>query len=328
MSKRANPTAIGLFVVLGLALTIIGLIIFSSGRLFRQHQKFILYFNNSLKGLNPGAPVKFRGVTVGSVAQVLIRHNQAFDDYYMPVIIDMDLTLAKSKTDQQVPIGNKARLEQLIQAGFRGKLDTESLLTGVLYVELDIMPRAAPPSFHELKPEYPEIPTVPTDIQQLIANLKEVDVRGLTKKLDGLIERLDTNLAQLNLPEISSGLTNLLGTANRTLANPEVTNSLVALRKTLDNANGLLTKLNERVDPLAQGATNTLYSAQETLTELRTSLRQLNELLQPDAPFRAELALTLNQLNHATRAIADLAEFLERNPNALLTGRKLIKENP
>jgi paraquat-inducible protein B len=328
MSKRANPTAVGLFIVLGVALGMGGLILFSSGRLFSHHQQFILYFNASLKGLSQGAPVKYRGVTIGSVSQVLIRHNQALQDYYMPVIVDIDATLAQSKSDREVPIGNKSRIEELIQEGFRGKLDTESLLTGVLYVELEVLPHAPPPIFHQLKPEYPEIPTVPTEIQQFLANLAQLDLHGLTEKLDRLLARLDTALGQFKVAEINAGMTNLLGTANRVLTTPDLTNSLVALRRTLDNAEALLKRVDSRVDPLADSATNTLAAAQKTLEELHLAVQNLNGLLEPDAPVRTELTAALEQLNNAARAIAELAEFLERNPNALLTGRKLLKNKP
>src|SRR5713101_6067835 len=123
MSKKANPAVIGVFIVVGSGLAVVGLLLFSSQNLFHPHQKDILYFNASLKGLNPGAPVKFRGVTIGSVSEVLIRHNQASDDFSMPVIIKIDKKLAQSKSDEQLEIGSVSKLNKLIQQGFRGGLD-------------------------------------------------------------------------------------------------------------------------------------------------------------------------------------------------------------
>jgi len=76
MSKSSNPTALGLFLAIGFVLGIAGVLIFTSGRLFHPQQKCILYFDASLQGLAPGAAVKFRGVIIGKVEQVLIRHNQ------------------------------------------------------------------------------------------------------------------------------------------------------------------------------------------------------------------------------------------------------------
>src|SRR5258706_9466352 len=152
MSKKANPTAIGLFLAVGVDLGIAGLLLFSSRSRFHPHHKSILYFNASLKGLNPGAPVKFRGVTIGSVVEILIRHNQASDDFSMPVVIAIDKKLAQVKSDELLEIGSQSKLDQLIQNGFRGRLDAESLVTGVLYVSLDIVPNAPPPVFHQLTP--------------------------------------------------------------------------------------------------------------------------------------------------------------------------------
>src|SRR5262245_10505187 len=160
MSKKANPTKIGLFLICGLALGVAGLVIFSSRSLFHPRQKEILYFDSSLKGLNPGAPVKFRGVTVGSVVELLIRHNQASNDFSMPVLIAIDKKVVQTKSDVSLQVGTQARMDFLIQRGFRARLDAESLVTGLLYVDLAIVSNAPPPEFHQITPEYQEIPTM------------------------------------------------------------------------------------------------------------------------------------------------------------------------
>src|SRR5258706_16332618 len=152
MSKKANPTSIGLFLAVGVALSIAGLLLFSSRSLFHPQQKSILYFNASLKGLNPGAPVKFRGVTIGSVVEILIRHNQASNDFSMPVVIAIDKKLAQTKSDELLRFGDQSNVDRLIAEGFRGRLESESLVTGVLYVGLEILPNATAPVFHQLKP--------------------------------------------------------------------------------------------------------------------------------------------------------------------------------
>src|SRR5262245_51307966 len=102
MTKKPNPTAIGLFLISGMALGITGVLLFASRGLLHPHQKEILYFNASLKGLNAGAPVKFRGVTVGSVVEVLIRRNQASNDFSMPVLISLDKKLIQAKSDESL----------------------------------------------------------------------------------------------------------------------------------------------------------------------------------------------------------------------------------
>jgi paraquat-inducible protein B len=315
-----------LFLVIGLALGMAGVLIFSSGNLFHPQQKCILYFDGSLKGLDPGAPVKFRGVTIGKVDQVLIRHNQARDDYSMPVIIAVDKKVVQTKSDENLQIGNQARMNENIRRGFRGRLDAESLVTGVLYVSLDMVPDAPPPVFHQLRPEYSETPTMPSQVQQLLANLEHFDLPGISTKLTAVLARLDTSLGHLDFPQINAGVTNLLGAANQLLASPDLTNSVQAARRALDHVQSLLARIEGRVDPLADNLTNTLFEAQKTLADVRRGAQNLSELLGPDNSFGSDLTQALEQLGNAGRAVADLAEFLQRNPNALLAGRKKPKE--
>lgn len=324
--KTANATALGLFVVIGLAFVVGGVVLFSSGRLFRPEQRYILYFDGSLTGLNPGAPVKFRGVTVGRVEEVLIRHNQAGDDFVMPVIIAVDKKLAQSKSDTNLQIGDQDRVNILISRGFRGRLEAESLVTGVLYVGLDFVRDAPPPVFHQIRPQYQEIPTLPSSVQQLLTSLEHLDLPRLSTNLNTLLANADDKVRELDILHINSGLTNLLGSANQFVTAPDLTNAVRSVRLALDDAQTLLKRIDGRVDPLADNVNRTLADAQKTLGNLRGAIQNLSDMLGPDDALRSDLAQALEQLGNASRAVADLAEFLQRNPNALLMGRKRPKE--
>jgi paraquat-inducible protein B len=325
MSKKANPTLIGLFFVVGFALTITGLLLFSSRSLFHPQVTFILYFEDSLKGLEPGAPVKFRGVTIGSVVEVLIRHNQPSNDHSMPVIIAIDKEMAQSKSDEELQF-DKTRLNQLVTVGYRARLEAESLVTGVLYVALDFVPNAPPPEFHQLSHEYEEIPTLPTDVQKLLAALAHFDIAGLSDKLNSVLNRLDTSLSELNVRDINAGVTNLLTSANRMVASADLSGSLASLNRTLDQARALLKRIDDHVDSLADSATNTLGDARKTFADLRVAIQNVSGLLSTDSTIPSDLRQALQELGNAGRAVADLAEFLERNPNSLLVGKKRAKE--
>lgn len=328
MSQKANPTTIGVFIVAGVVLAVAALITFSSGRWFSKQERFMLYFDGSLKGLNPGAPVKLQGVTIGSVVEVLISHNQRTNDFAMPVIIEVNQNLLGAKTDRFVDIASPATFESFVKKGLRGRLDAESLVTGVLYVELEIMRNAPVPVFHQLMPEYPEIPTVPSTIQELLSNLASFDLPGLSEKLNRLLDRLDKTLGELDVRQLSSGLTNLLDSLDRLVNAPDLTNSLAGLRLTLEDTRAMIHKLDGRVDPIADGMTNTLHQAQQTLAELRRGVEGLSGLVAPNAPLQSQLNATLDDLGTAARAITDLAEFLKRHPNALITGRKTAPAKP
>jgi paraquat-inducible protein B len=327
VSKKANPAAVGSFLVVGLVLGLAGVLLFSTGGLFHRRAKYILYFNGSLKGLDPGAPVKFRGVTVGKVEEVLVHHNQASNDFAMPVIISIDTKLAQLKSDEQLQF-DRERLDYLIEHGFRGRLDSESLVTGILYIGLEFMPDPPSPTFHQLKPEYLEFPTIQSQVQKLLANLDRLDMGSLSDSLNKLLGRMDTSFSQLNMAEINTGITNLLGSANRLVTTPDVTNSIAALRTTLAQAGALLQRIDSRVDPLADSVSDTLHDASKTMAGLRMAVGNASDLLSPDSAFRPNVVQALEQLANASRSVAELADFLKRNPNTLLTGRKPLKEQP
>ena len=318
MSKKANPTVIGVFIVAGLVLGGIGLIVFSSGNLFSKKQKFILYFDGSMKGMSPGAPVQYNGVTIGSVLDVYITHNQAPNDQSMPVVIQIDQSLLQTKTDRMIDLSSEEKLKEMVAKGLRGRLDTASFITGVLMVQLELVTNAPPPVYHQVGKEYHEIPTASTNIQMLLANLAKLDIQGIADKLDSILARLDTKLGEIDVRAMNAGVTNLLASLNRVVGSPELTNSLASLHRTLDDFDSLA----KRID------TNTLVQVQATLADLRLAVQGVSTMVAPDAPVQTELAGALDQLDNAARSIAELADFLKRNPNALITGRTPPKEKP
>ncbi|MCW5559027.1 MAG: MCE family protein, partial [Verrucomicrobiae bacterium] len=117
MNVKANPTLIGVFIVSAIALGVIGLMTFTSDRFFTQQEKLILYFDASMKGLHEGAPVKWRGVTIGSVAEVLIRHNQASNDFVNPVIIQINPEILRRKSDEVMNLDDPTFLKRRIEKG-------------------------------------------------------------------------------------------------------------------------------------------------------------------------------------------------------------------
>jgi paraquat-inducible protein B len=334
MSQKINTTSIGLFIVTGVALGVAGLMLFSSSKLFSKTHEVIVYFDESLNGLNEGAPVKFRGVTIGSVKRVMVRFNQATNDFAMPVILEIEEFLVRERLGDAAgelfytnAIDDHSK-ENRIKQGLRASLQTESLVTGVLYVDIRINPKAPPPVLHQLEKIYLELPTEPTQVQELFNNLARLDIYGLQTNLNGLITRLDTAVGRLKMGEINDGVTNLLASINRLVTNPDLTNGLAALRPTLDQYRELGARVSSRVDPLADSVTNSLAEASRTLAQLRGAGENLRTMLAPDSPVRNDLDLALEQLAGAAQSISSLVEFLKQHPNALITGRELPRKQP
>jgi paraquat-inducible protein B len=312
MSKKANPTFIGLFIIIGLALGVIGLLLFSSSKLFSPSVECVLYFNDSLNGLSEGAPVKYRGVTIGSVKRVMIRFNQATNDYAMPVIIELEKKLMEQRLGEPVEVFTKHSLRERVERGMRASLQAESLVTGVLYIEVRPNPNAPPPVYHQLVKRYPELPTEPTQIQQLMSNLASLDIKGIETNLIALITQLDTAVGNLHLAEVGRNLTN----------------DLASVRATLDEYRLLGEKLNRGIDPLLDTVTNSLVEAGRALVQIRGAAENLRTIIRPDSPLSNDLDQALQQLAAATQSLSVLLDFLKENPNALITGRQILEKKP
>jgi paraquat-inducible protein B len=206
--KRISPTAIGAFVVASFAILLIAVAVVGSGRIFARPVRFICMFPGSLNGLKVGAPVKVRGVQIGSVAAIKLRLlpsegqiRPGVKEFRLPVIIELDRStlLAKGATGEAL---GTTGYEQLIRQGMRAQLNVESLLTGLLYVDLDVHPGSQPDFVLEPGGEYREIPTVPTDLAQI--------QQRLTKALDAF-EKIDFDGLVRSIIEASNSIKSLTG---------------------------------------------------------------------------------------------------------------------
>jgi len=329
MSKKINTTSIGLFIVVGTALGVIGLLLLSSSKLFSRTDEMIVYFDDSLNGLNEGAPVKYRGVTIGHVKRVMIRFNQATDDFALPVILEVEQNLLRKRLgDESVDVFTRGAVERSVRNGLRASLQTNSLVTGVLFVGLDFQPHAPPPLFHQLRTIYAEVPSVPTDVQQLMNNLASLDLKSIEKNLNALLINLNTSVSSLHLAEIHDDITKVLGSVDRLVSSPDIKNDLIAMHRTLNQYRLLGERLNNRVDPLADDVTKTLAEADRALVQVRGAAQNVRIQLAPDAPLPNDLDQTLRQLSGAVQSLSALIDFLRQHPNALITGRERVEKKP
>ena len=322
MSQKPNPTSIGLFIVIGAALGVTGLLLFSSSKMFTKTRDIVVYFNQSLNGLNVGAPVKYRGVTIGSVKRVMIFWNQATNDFAMPVLLELEEKLIKERVGTPIETFTDNALAQRINQGMRASLQAESLVTGVLYVEMRLNPNAPPPVFHQLKPTFKELPAEQTQIQQLMENLGSLDIKGISTNINAVIVRLDMVLESMRMGEMSAAVTNTLRSIEHLVSSPDITNTLASVRATLDQYKALGEKLTGRVDPLADSVTNSLAEANHTLAQLRGTAENVRSMLRPDAPLQHDLDQLLRQLAGTAQSVSTLMQFLQQHPNALITGRE------
>ena len=251
----------------------------------QEVHSYILYFDESLRGLAPGAQVDFRGIPLGEVKSVSIEYDRTEKAVRFPVEIDIYPERMRSRYRVGAPEMSamerdpQALLDRMVARGFRAQLKSANLLTGQLYVALDFFPKA-PKTKIDWSKKPVELPTAPgalEDIQQTIGNIASklekvpfdtlgADASRALKSLDAALKSADSTLKQVDSSVV-----------------PELRGTLEQARKTLENA--------ERT-------------------------------LSSDAPVQTDLRDTLNEVSRAARTLQDLADYLSRHPESLLRGKK------
>jgi paraquat-inducible protein B len=192
--NKANPTVIGAFVVGAIALIVIGLLVFGGANWFAKRNTFIAYFPGSVKGLRVGAPVDFRGVNIGQVTDIRVAFNPNDITARIPVVLQLDPSRIDVAGMQRVR-SDQEQVKGLIKAGFRAQLQSQSLLTGLLFINLDFEPDT-PVRLVGGKQPYPEIPTIPSGLEQLQATAGDIAAQlpGLIAKLNDILGNVSTQL--------------------------------------------------------------------------------------------------------------------------------------
>ena len=336
MSNRSNPAVIGAFVLGAIALLVIATIIFGGSELFSPKRHLVTYFDGSVKGLRVGSNVLFRGVRIGYVTNIEAVTDPDVDRFAIPVtfqILPESFTVisAEGKPVSFLGTRQRERIDGLIKRGLRAKLETESFVTGQLLIQLDFYP-ALPAVFRGVKPRYQEIPSVPSDIQQVLERLERF-AKAMSEKVDSdqLIADFQGILTGLNhltnSPDLKAALAGLNKLANSpdTQALPadlrRATNSLTA---TLDETRQAVAKL----DPLASDTRQALVSLNTALERTAGVLQETEVLLSQEGAAKVELGRTLMEVQRAARSLRTLTDYLALQPEALIRGKPDQEESP
>ncbi len=181
MSKPANKTLIGAFVIGAIALLVIAVLIFGSGKILKKTYPAVVFFDGSIKGLSEGAPVIFKGVKIGSVTNIRLIFDPADDSLRIPVIIELEPEkIERTDIAERQPVEG---LKLLIERGLRAQLQMQSIVTGQLMIALDFFPDKPAKHVSFLK-EYLEIPSVPTAFEELTKTIQDLPIKEIVKKLN------------------------------------------------------------------------------------------------------------------------------------------------
>ena len=348
MSKAISPTAIGGFTIGALALLIMGILIFGGGQFFNKNKaKYVIFFDSSLNGLEVGAPVKMQGVKIGSVKEIVLQIHSQSGKVYKPVVVEIEGNNfvdmeGKQYVDESASIEQQIKdREKLVATGFRARLEMQSLLTGLLYVDFDRhqdeLVVYTGLNYNDLL----ELPAVPTTVDQLRSTISEIIKRVDKLPLENII--IDTAATMSELRKL--------------LESDEIKQSQVAMAKTLNETEKAVAILNRHLDHLLKDTHQTIQSTQSLIKDSRTTVQDVHKELRPlfitanKALNEATLTLeqsrgtlaginttlkgfddtlgpessfndTLQTLNKTARSVKDLSDYLERHPESLLSGKE------
>ena len=354
MGSKINPTTIGAFVVGAIVLLIAGGLLFGGGKFFQEKLPYVLFFDSSVEGLNVGAPVVFRGVQVGQVTAIsAIADPQTFD---VRIKVQIELVRGGIKVGEE---GQRFQdqhqgVQGLIQKGARATLRMQSFVTGLLYVAVDFFPDTSI-RLLGLDPTVPELPTIPSDMDQLkstlqqgMAELKKLPLEAVVaevlmvlKRANTLLETPELTQALVTLSTVMTDARQLLTTADTQVGalGPKLAGTAEIAAKTLLDAQRLLRDVDGQVAPLAGSAKETLTSAKEALTAARSTLGQVQKSLgtlteaatpvlkQADKTFIGTAALT-GPDSAVLRDLAQTLKAFEEAARALRTLANMLERNP
>jgi paraquat-inducible protein B len=319
MAKRVSPAVIGAFVVGSFAVLVTALVVVGAGQLFAKPRMFVCMFQGDLNGLKVGAPVKFRGVQIGSVAEIRLFLSPADGRLRpgvhrmtrLPVIIAIEPSLITSRGGSGAAL-KQSGFEDVLKSGLRAQLNVESLLTGLLYIDLDLHPNAPMDLVLEPGGPYREIPTVPTTLEAVqkevtdaLKRFKDIDFKALAASIT---DAADSIKGLTGSPALKATLDSLKeATAN-------LNTTLISVRAAINN-------VNDHVDPLAASLEKNSAEVNATLVQTRATLADLQATLDPESPLAVHLNETLDQLTETTRSIGFLTDYLQRNPSSIVRGK-------
>jgi paraquat-inducible protein B len=342
MSKQANPTVIGGFVLGALALVVITILALSSGALLRERIEMVTFFPGSVQGLNVGAQVQFQGVPIGQVTNIGVDYLPDRNSFRIPVdyeIWPQNVHVIGGTGESDV----RDVLQRLIdEKGLRARLESVSVVTGQYLVALSMNP-------HLPKRSYATTPGGPIRVPAIAATRDRVEEMLENLDLDALVKNgSDTLVAIKELVEsgtLRDAIENLNGTlveARTLLANLDA--EFVPLGKSaqqmLSDVGNLATTLQDRVGSLADHldqATRDLSdltrnidrriepltdAATAALTDTSHAMRAVASLTSDGSSTRHELDRLLSEASRAARSLRTLTDYLERHPEALIQGKR------
>jgi paraquat-inducible protein B len=312
MGRRVSPALVGAFAIGAVAIVVIAIVALGSGRLFRKTRQYVMYFSGSVNGLLVGASVKMEGVPVGAVKEIRLGFNprgEPVEEFptkvKIAVIVELDETMLRARGIRNTDLADPQHIERAVQHGLRGVLAMESLLTGILYVDLEMLPDT-PANFVQ------SIPTIPTALEQAQVTVTQILEHLQRADFDKTLSDLSATLEALKKFTSSQQLQDAV--TNLAKASAELATTAASIRRLADN-------MNAQTGPVAKSLRQTADKATVTLAQAQAALTSLQATFDPQGPLALQLNETLIELSKSARSMRELTDYLERNPSSIVRGK-------
>lgn len=325
MAKQVSKTVIGGFMVSAMALLVVAVMIFGSGKFLKKVYPFVLFFDGSVKGLKLGSPVVFRGVKVGLVKKIVIRPNLQTLDVQIPVIINLDPENVETEEEKN-PYKS---VPKLIDKGLRAQLSMESLVTGQLMIDLDFHPEKTA-RLVGLDLGYPEIPTIPTTFDELAQTLKKVPIEEIFEKLQSSIESIEKILTAPELMDTIRSLNLAVSNVNKLIndgdklvlnIDRQVKPLAQSYQTVANDAQNLLRNVDNQIQPVFDRLDSALENARLAFEQAEKTLKTYDNLVEERSEIRYKLNSALDETATAARSMRELTDYLKQRPESLLRGK-------
>ncbi|MEH6585613.1 MAG: MlaD family protein [Halioglobus sp.] len=317
MSEKPHTVAIGAFVI-GALLIAISTIIFALGTGFgKERSTVVMVFEGSVKGLTMGAPVALRGVQIGQVTGIELILDA--DTVELIMLVEAEL---RGENIRRTGTNTESLTEELISRGMRAQLNTQSILTGLLYIQLDFHPDSEL-ILADIDSPYLQIPTIPTELERLTRKLESIDFAQVASDLEATAAGINAFVTSESFQAVPDQLQETLASvsglseqlqAQLASTGPKLDAVLVGAATTVDTANAELPKLAELIS-------NNLEVLEQAIVAFEEGMQGIDELVDHDSATVYELNRALRDLSQAGRALQQLGRALEEQPESLIRGR-------
>jgi len=326
MSQKTNPTVIGTFVLVGIGLALAAGLILTSGRLFKETYPYVMVFDGDVSGLLPGAPVQYKGVTIGTVKQIQLVVNREENIANVPVVVEFDPSLITF-------IGDESHDDQMsneIREGLRAQLESQSLVTGLKKIMLVDRPDVPVKMRSMLEEAYPEIPTCPNAGESFVRELQALPLKEIVLDTHGTLKNLNELTASLSDEETVTATRETLQAVQKLsmrleedlpVLTEELTGSLQSVKALMADFEPVTDSMSKELPGIIEGLDENMTSFFKLQTNLNETLEEIQLLLNRNSTSRYQLADSLTKFSELATKASQLLDYLERHPESILTGK-------